>query len=115
MKIEQLFQAQKKHSLYWRTAPLNERKESLRKLGLYIESHQREICEAMYADFGKPELEVLMTEIYPALQEIRYALKKLNKWTKPQKVPATMLLAGTKNYLYSEPKGVVLVIAEQKF
>lgn len=111
MMIEQLFQAQKKHSLYWRTAPLTERKEGLRKLGLYIESHQREICEAMDADFGKPELEVLMTEIYPVLQEIRYALKKLKKWTKPKKVPATMLLTGTKNYLYSEPKGVVLIIA----
>jgi len=111
MNIEQLFQAQKKNSLYWRTANLEERKEGLRQLALRIESQQKEICEAMYQDFGKPEMEVLMTEIYPALQEIRYALKKLNKWTKPFKVPATRLLLGTKNYLFYEPKGVVLIIA----
>lgn len=111
MTIEQLYQAQKKHSLYWRMASLEERKEGLRKLKLHIESHQKEICDAMYADFGKPEMEVLMTEIYPVLQEIRYALKKLSKWIKPVKVPAPALLTGTKSYLQYEPKGVVLIIA----
>lgn len=111
MTIEQLYQAQKKHSLYWRMASLEERKEGLRELALHIESHQKEICDAMYADFGKPEMEVLMTEIYPVLQEIRYALKKLHKWTKPVKVPAPALLTGTKSYLQYEPKGVVLIIA----
>lgn len=111
MNIEQLFQSLKKNSQYWRTAPLSERKEGLRKLAIAIESHQAEICAAMAEDFGKPELEVLTTEIYPTLQEIRYALKHLDKWAKPQKVPAPALLLGTKNSLYFEPKGTVLVIA----
>lgn len=111
MKIEQLFQAQQKHALHWRVASLEDRKEGLRQLALKIESHQKEICEAMLADFGKPEMEVLMTEIYPVLQEIRYAIKKLHKWAKPVKVSAPTLLMGTKNYLYPEPKGVVLIIA----
>jgi len=111
MKIEQLFLAQKKNTHYWRTAPLSERKDGLKKLELAIESQQKEICDAMFADFGKPEMEVLMTEIYPVLQEIRYALKKLGKWTKPQKVPTPKLLTGSKSTIHFEPKGVVLVIA----
>lgn len=111
MAIEQLFESQRKNSWHWRKAPLHERREGLEKLARWIESHQDQICQAMKEDFGKPEMEVLMTEIYPVLQEIHYAIKNLKKWAKPQKVKAPLLLTGTKNAIYYEPKGVVLIIA----
>lgn len=111
MTLEQLFESQRKQSWNLRKAPVNDRREGLEKLALWIESHQERICKAMSEDFGKPEMEVLMTEIYPVLQEIHYALKNLKKWAKPQKVAAPLLLLGTKNAIYYEPKGVVLIIA----
>ncbi|WP_413291154.1 aldehyde dehydrogenase family protein [Bdellovibrio sp. HCB337] len=111
MTIEQLFESQRKNSWNLRTAPLHERVEGLKKLSLWIESHQDQICQAMSEDFGKPEMEVLMTEIYPVLQEIHYAMKNLKKWARPQKVSPPLLLVGTKNAIYYEPKGVVLIIA----
>jgi aldehyde dehydrogenase (NAD+) len=111
MTLPQLFEAQKKNSWNLRKAPLSERLDGLKKISRWIQAHQDEICQAMYADFGKPEMEVLMTEVLPVIQEIKYTTKNLKKWAKPQKVSATMLLAGTKNAIYYEPKGVVLIIA----
>lgn len=111
MTTEQLFQAQKKNSRKQKTAPLQERIDGLKKIARWIESHQEQICQAMHEDFGKPEMEALMTEIYPVLSEIRYACKNLKKWAKPQKVPSPLLLTGTQSAIYYEPKGVVLIIA----
>ncbi len=62
-------------------------------------------------DFGKPEMETLVSEIYPLMIEIRHAQKQLRNWTKPEKVSAPLFLKGTQNYIRYEPRGVCLIIA----
>ena len=45
------------------------------------------------------------------ISEIDYTLKHIDSWSKPQKIRAALLNFPSKDYIYSEPYGTVLVIA----
>jgi aldehyde dehydrogenase (NAD+) len=111
MNVETLFQAQKKNSWPVRQTSSSERREWLQKLFDGINAREAQICAALKQDFGKSELETLTTEIGPVLQEIKYVRKHLKAWMRPEKVAATLLLAGSHNEIRSEAKGLVLIIA----
>lgn len=77
----------------------------------YIWENKEKIQEAVYNDLRKPPEEVLLTEIYPVVSEIRHVIKNLKKWTKPKKVRTPISLFGAKSYYRFEAKGVVLIIS----
>lgn len=108
--IEQTFLHQKHFSQHLRTEDLDIRAEHLEDLEKAIDKYTDAIQEALYQDFRKPKAETLLTEIYPVLHEIRHARKNLKRWAHPTKVPSTLTSLGTKNYVYREPRGVVLII-----
>ncbi|MDF2856005.1 MAG: aldehyde dehydrogenase [Neobacillus sp.] len=87
------------------------RMQSLTKLGQVIRSHEAEIMAALKKDLNKSDFEAYMSEIGILLEEIRFALKNLKKWSKPQKVKSALAQVGSKSYIYPEPYGVVLIIA----
>jgi len=62
----------------------------------YIWENKEKIQEAVYNDLRKPPEEVLLTEIYPVVSEIRHVIKNLKKWTKPKKVRTPISLLGQK-------------------
>ncbi|HBX67361.1 MAG TPA: aldehyde dehydrogenase family protein, partial [Balneolaceae bacterium] len=82
--------------------------ETLKKM---LTQHEQEFNQAVYNDFKKPELEMYATEIGILYNEISYVLKKLKKWTKPQKVSGSWVNFPSKNYTVAEPYGSVLIIA----
>jgi len=59
----------------------------------------------------KPAIEAYGSEILIILAEIKYVLKHLKAWTKPQKVPTPLSQFIASSYIYTEPLGVVLVIS----
>ena len=83
----------------------------LEKLKHAIQSREKDIYQALYADFKKPETEVQLTEIFPVLQEIRHTLAHLKNWMKTKNVKTSLSVLGTKAKLRPEAKGTCLIIA----
>ena len=110
-EIITFFQKQKHQSLAQRLQPIKERKKMLREFSDFILANREKIGQAIHRDFGKPLLEVDLSEIYPVLSEIRKAIENLDQWTAPQKVDAPLTYLGTRSKIVFEPKGVCLIIA----
>lgn len=72
--------------------------------------HEQEIYEALHADLKKNKEESWVTEIGIVLSEINYALKKLKRWMKPQRVRTNLVNLPSSSRLYYEPLGTVLII-----
>lgn len=90
---------------------LKERLAALASLRATVQKRQDEIVAALAADFGKPETEVILTEILPVLQEIRHTAAHLKKWMKPRAVSPTLATLGTASRIRREPRGVCLIIS----
>jgi len=109
--MNHLFELQKKYSLVARNSTVRQRVQLLKKLELVIWAERERIAEALHKDFGKSLYESHLTEIYPAILEIRHCLKHLYSWTQPRRVPRTPLLLSASSEIHYESKGVCLIIA----
>ncbi|MEI6064480.1 MAG: aldehyde dehydrogenase, partial [Pseudanabaena sp. ELA748] len=87
------------------------RVSQLQKLSQLIKENEQLILDAIYADLRKPAIEAFGSEILGTLSEVKYALKHLNAWMKPQKVGTPLTLFPSSSYIYAEPLGVVLIVA----
>ena len=83
----------------------------LKALQKEIEDRQDDIAEALYRDFKKPKFETLLTETSFILSELKYLIKNLKKWAKPQKVKRSLLSYPSSDYIYPQPYGTCLVLA----
>ena len=90
---------------------INFRKQTLKKLLVSIQNSEKEICEALYKDFKKPEFEAVLTETNYVISELKETIKNLNRWVKPKKVLPSILNFPSSDYIISEPYGKVLIIA----
>ncbi|HEY9638830.1 MAG TPA: aldehyde dehydrogenase [Coleofasciculaceae cyanobacterium] len=109
-RISRLVQQQR---AFWGTGTTKEvefRLEQLKKLRQAVKDHQEEILAAVKADLHKPDVEAYLTEI-GVVKEIDYAIKHLRAWAKPQSVALPLEQLPAKARIYSEPLGVVLIIA----
>lgn len=94
-----------------KTKAYEERISNLNKLRKMIHTNEEQILKALKKDLGKSNFEGYVTEIGIVLEEITYAIKHLKKWMKAQKVMTPISQFGSKSYIYTEPKGVVLILA----
>jgi acyl-CoA reductase-like NAD-dependent aldehyde dehydrogenase len=108
--IKDILEKQRRSFSSGTTIDVQFRIQQLQLLAQSVAQHETEILQALKADLHKPAFEGFTSEILMVLEEIKYALKHLKSWVKPQKVAAswTQLLAS--NYIYPEPLGVVLII-----
>ena len=83
----------------------------LNKLSQLIKDNEQLILDAVYADLRKPAIEAFGSEILVTLSEIKFVLKNLKAWMKPQKVGTPINLFPSSSYIYTEPLGVVLIVA----
>jgi aldehyde dehydrogenase (NAD+) len=84
--------------------------QQIQLLRQVIEQHETEILRALKLDLHKPAFEGFTSEILMVLEEIKYTLKHLKSWIKPQRVAASWTQLPAANYIYPEPLGVVLII-----
>lgn len=110
-KPEVIFSKQKANR--WNLAATNAatRIAKLKLLEKNILTHEELLVDAIYQDFKKPAQEVEVTEIYPVLEEIRFAVKNLSVWMKPLPVPTPIPLFGSRSEVRYEPKGMVLIMS----
>jgi len=83
----------------------------LQTLAEQVRTNEKEICHALKLDLNKSETEVYVTEIGFLLEEIKFTLKHLEKWMKPEKVKTAKTHIGSKGIRVAEPFGVTLIIA----
>ena len=90
---------------------INFRKESLKKLLFSIQENEDRIIKALYDDFKKPAFEAVLTETSYVISDLKDTIKNIKCWSKPKKVLPSLLNFPSKDYIYSEPYGKVLIIA----
>lgn len=87
------------------------RLEQLKRLKEGIKENETNIIDALTMDLGKPEFESYTAEIGIIYQEINLAIRKLKTWMKRRIVATPIILLPAISYIYSEPKGVVLIVS----
>lgn len=106
-----LFNSHKKKAQELRSGTIRERKGKLIRVKKWVDDNSDRIISALYEDFKKPEVEVLLSEIQPVAAAARHAISNLHRWAKPKRVPTPLTLFGATSYIHMEPKGVCLIIA----
>lgn len=86
------------------------RRLQLLALEAFLIDREKDIADAVHADFKKSAAETFLTETGYLRNEIRFTLKHLKSWTKPQKVSVSLMYQPAKGYYSCEPYGVVLII-----
>ncbi|MFD2943621.1 aldehyde dehydrogenase [Flavobacterium notoginsengisoli] len=87
------------------------RKETLKKLLYNIQKSEDLIIKALYDDFQKPEFEAVVTETHYVISDLKDTIKNINSWAKPKRVFPSLLNFPSRDYIYKEPYGDVLIMA----
>lgn len=106
-----LFERQKQFFQSGATRSYRFRAEQLKLLKRAITKYESKINDALYADLGKAVQESYMTEIGPALAEIRFIKNHLREWMQPLKVPGMIYSFHSSGVIYPEPYGIALIIS----
>lgn len=88
---------------------------ALKSLRASIVAHESDIFEAINKDFNKPRVDIYTTEIAICVHEIDYFIKHLKSLMKPKRAKTGIATFPSKGRIYSEPYGVVLIIAPWNF
>jgi len=103
----------------FRNAPnpsAKERIAQLLALKSALLSHQDKLVSALNTDYGqRPKQDSLIADIMPCVVNINYTIKRLNKWMKPQRRHAGLLLAPAKVDVHYQPLGVVGIMVPWNF
>lgn len=110
MSIKEIVSRQKRSFQDGITRRFEARKTNLEKLRGLVSENEHALCEAMNNDFARPIFESYVTDIYTVLQEIDFHLKNLQDWMKPEPVGGPVVSFPSKNTIYKQPFGTVLVI-----
>lgn len=108
---QKIFEMQKNYFQSGKTKSVEFRMHQLKKLKQMVQTHEEEIMEAIYKDFGKPRMEQYSTEIGMFYGEVNVFIRKLRKWVKSKKVVTPISHFPCTGRIQHEPYGVVLLIA----
>ena len=111
MDLKSIIKNQKQFFQTQATHDIGALKKLLAKLRLEILNREDDIYEALYKDFKKSKFEAYLGEIGIVISEIDSSIKNIDSWSKPKKVRASVLNFPSKDSIYCEPYGTVLVIS----
>ncbi len=86
------------------------RRAQLQALDKFLVEREHQIAAALHHDLRKSSAEAFLTETGYLRGEIRFALKHLKAWMKPQRVSVPIIYQPAKALSLREPYGVVLII-----
>lgn len=86
------------------------RREALHRLARTIEEREPEILQALHADLRKSQQEAWASEIGVVLTDIAHTTRRLRRWARPRRHPASWGLRPARARVYPEPQGVVLIL-----
>lgn len=109
--INNIVEKQREYFYTEETKDINFRISQLKLLKKIIIKNEEKLLIALKNDLNKSVFEAYETEIATVLMELNYTIKRLRSWIKPKKVKTPITNFLSKSYIYSEPYGVVLIIA----
>ncbi|SFD35617.1 aldehyde dehydrogenase [Algibacter pectinivorans] len=109
--ISELISVQHSFFKSQKTKDIDYRLSLLKALKKEILNKEQAILDALHKDFKKSQFEAYLSEIGIVLSELNLAIKNLKKWAKPKRIKASLLTFPSKDYIYKEPYGTVLIIA----
>jgi aldehyde dehydrogenase (NAD+) len=109
--LNELFQKQCDFFRSGATRSLRFRKQQLKKLYDLLRDHETLLCQALRADLNKGEMESYGTEIGPTRSEIRFLLRHLSDWMRPQHVTGMIFSFYSRGMILHEPYGTVLILS----
>ena len=110
MDLAQLIRRQRGHFHTGATRSLDYRRAQLQKLKDALLAHEPALLAALHADLGKSVYEAYSTELGLVLSEIRYALRCLPAWMRPQGRRTPLLAWPARSFIQPEPYGTALII-----
>lgn len=109
--LESLVERQRTFFATGKTRDYVFRMEALKKLQDILEKYEAEISEALRIDLGKPMLEAYSTEVAYVKEDLRYVMKRLKKWSRPQKVSSPLVSWPARSMILPEPYGNTLIVS----
>ncbi len=106
--IKDIIEKQRQFFATGETKNIDFRLQQLKKLKQAVSDYQEEIVAAVNADLNRPQFEAYFE--LAAIAEVKYAIKHLKSWVKPQRVAAGLEQFPASAKIYPEPLGVVLII-----
>jgi aldehyde dehydrogenase (NAD+) len=114
-EINLILDSQRKFFASGKTQNIKYRLEILKKLRSLILLHEKDIVDALWKDFHKPEFEVIATESRFVIKELNYAIHNLRRWSKPKKVHTPMVHFLSHSAVIPQPYGQILVLSPWNF
>jgi len=93
-----------------RTRPLTWRRAQLDALKKMIAENEGAIAKALHDDLAKPAQEVVLGETSLIFSEIRHARSRMERWSRPRKVPTPPVAQPGRSFIQPDPLGVALII-----
>jgi aldehyde dehydrogenase (NAD+) len=92
------------------TRPVAWRKAQLEALkALFTENHD-ELCDALWKDLRRNVVDADLMDVAYSVKEAEYALKHVDAWMKPERVPTPLVLEPGHVRVRRDPLGVTLII-----
>lgn len=109
------FDALKAHAPQMALTTVAQRKAMLSKLLRVVLAHRVDIQNAMVNDYKRHPIETDLAETWLVIKEIKFAIRHLNHWMQPIRVPTSLAFFGARSQINYEAKGVVLIISPWNF
>ena len=110
-----IIEKQKKYFASCKTFDVAFRIETLKKLRSLIILHEKDIVDALWQDFHKPEFEVIATETRFVIKEINHLIRNLRGWSRQRRVRTPIVHFLSHSYVKPQPYGQVLVLSPWNF
>lgn len=110
-RIVEIREKQRKYFHSGATLDVKARKAALKKFEQAVLKWEKPLCDALWADLHKSYEEAYLTEISILLGEIRTHIRKIGKWTRPQRKCTPLKLLPSSSRIVSEPLGTALIIS----
>lgn len=91
------------------------RRQQLQKLHTILWDNEKKILDAIWADMHVNAFEAWGLQAGLLQNEIKYILRHLDKWMKPEKRKTPLFHFNARSYIYKQPYGVSLVIGPWNF
>jgi aldehyde dehydrogenase (NAD+) len=114
-EIRLIIDAQRKFFTSGKTFDIAYRLKTLNKLRSLIILHEKDIVDALWKDFHKPEFEVIATESRFVIKELNHTISKLSSWTKRRRVRTPVVHFLSHSYTVPQPYGQILVLSPWNF
>ena len=114
-KINLIIEAQKKFFNTGVTFNAEYRIKILKKLHSLIILHEKDLVDALWKDFHKPEFEVIATESRFVIKELNYTIRNLKSWVRSKRVRTPIVHFLSHSFVAPQPYGQVLILSPWNF